>query len=522
MTDLIFRICGVIMWALILCYVILIRPKTKLYRQGAFENTASRAGKKRGAVSIASCIVCLLTVLACTLPMGLSPTWNGENPQHRNQYELMAHSLSHGHVYFEYDDVDPLLEEMNNPYSPAERAEWGVAFHSDHAYYKGKYYMYFGVVPCILLFLPYYLITGQDLTTYHGTQIFAALAIIGLFMLFHALAKKFFPRIPKITLLSLCVILSVIPVYYSTGYPALYSTAIISGVCFEVWSLYLFITAVYLTDKSQASRRVIFAVLGGLCGALAFGCRPPVALGNLVLIPMLFKYIRDERSGEKTKVLTLIGRILLVMFPYVVVAGLLMWYNYARFENPFEFGQAYQLTGFDQTQFGTLANFSPVETFNGLVLNYIGYTPITGYFPYVYFNSAFVNFPILAFAFAALNKRVRNSLKASGIAALVPAIVLTVLFVNFMQIQWGPGMATAERYRTDFYYLLAILAFLVIGHWFNCVTEEDRGRFCFVTSLFCLEALFMAMLLLMAPDDGNFTEVYPELLQSLKHFVMII
>ncbi|MBP5153108.1 MAG: hypothetical protein ILP13_09390 [Lachnospiraceae bacterium] len=517
----IYSILGIIMWGLIVLYVISIRPGSKLLKKEIGLQTDT-AVKKRLPGTIVSCIVCLFTVLICILPMSLSPVWNGEKPQHRNQYEVMARSLAEGHIYLDYDDIDPRLEEMENPYSPAARIEADVNYHSDHAYYKGKYYMYFGVVPAVVVFLPYYLITGRDLTTYHGTQLFAALAIVGIFLLFHALARRFFPKLPRVILLSLCVALSWIPVYYSTDYSALYSTAIVSGVCFEVWSLYLFITAVYLTAKEKATRRVVLAVLGGLCGALAFGCRPTAAFGNLVLIPMLVKYIKDETSGEnKTKTGTLLGRIALVLTPYVIIGVILMLYNYARFENPFEFGQAYQLTSFDQTKFGSLANFSPVETFNGLILNYIGFTPITGHFPYVYFNSVFVNFPILAFSFAAFNRRIRNSLKASGFLGLVIAIPVTVLIINFLQVQWGPGMANAERYRTDFYFLLAILAFLVIGHWYNSSAEEDRSRFSFITGLFCLEAVFMCMLLLMAPDDGNFTAVYPEMLEKLKHFVMI-
>ncbi len=35
----------------------------------------------------------------------------------------------------------------------------------DAAYYKEKYYVYFGIVPEAVLFLPYYLITGKDLST---------------------------------------------------------------------------------------------------------------------------------------------------------------------------------------------------------------------------------------------------------------------------------------------------------------------------------------------------------------------
>ena len=112
-------------------------------------------------------------VLICTAPMGQFPLWNGEKPGHRNQYELMAENLLNRRLYFSYGDEDQLLQ-LTNPYDPNERKASGVSYHWDHAYYKGKYYMYFGIVPVFLSFLPYRVITGQPLTTYHATQFFVA------------------------------------------------------------------------------------------------------------------------------------------------------------------------------------------------------------------------------------------------------------------------------------------------------------------------------------------------------------
>lgn len=44
--------------------------------------------------------------------MSLSPVWNGKIPGHRDQYERMAQSILHSHLYLEYEDVDPRLSEM--------------------------------------------------------------------------------------------------------------------------------------------------------------------------------------------------------------------------------------------------------------------------------------------------------------------------------------------------------------------------------------------------------------------------
>ena len=95
-------------------------------------------------------ICMIITIVLSVYPMSLSPVWNGKIPGHRDQYERMAQSILHGHLYLEYEDVDPRLSEMENPYDPQARKELGIYYHWDHAFYNGKYYMYFGIVPVVL------------------------------------------------------------------------------------------------------------------------------------------------------------------------------------------------------------------------------------------------------------------------------------------------------------------------------------------------------------------------------------
>ena len=141
-------------------------------------------------------ICMIITIVISVYPMSLSPVWNGTIPGHRDQYERMAQSILNGHLYLEYEDVDPRLSEMENPYDPQARKELGIYYHWDHAFYNGKYYMYFGIVPVVLLFLPYQLLTGNALTTYKATQIFTVGTILAIFALFDFLRKKFFPKMP--------------------------------------------------------------------------------------------------------------------------------------------------------------------------------------------------------------------------------------------------------------------------------------------------------------------------------------
>lgn len=518
-TSRFYQALGCLFWGAILCYLFFINPLSHLHHQPLAAANDRQAGRE----NIITAIVCTLLVLACTIPMGAAPAYNGEFPQHRNQYELLARSMRNGHIYIEYNDVDLILEQIN-PYDPVQRIEAQASYHSDNAYYKGHYYMYFGVVPVILLFLPYLLITGQDLTTYHGTQVFAAFAIIGIFLLFRQLAKKYFPKMSYIMLLSLSTAFAAICVYFSVGTPALYCTATTSAVCMVVWSFYFFLRAIYLTSAEKRWKRVVLAAFGSLFGALAFGCRPTAALANLIVIPLFIEYLRTELpySNTKKNIMKLVGRICIIALPYVIIGTLLMVYNYSRFENPFEFGQAYQLTAFDQSKYGNFfENFSTVRTVNGILYNFIGFTPIIGEFPYVYYNSAFVNFPILLIGFAVFSENVWKKAKEHKMRLFLMVLFVLPILITILQIAWAPGNGSAERYRMDIYCIMTLFVFLVIGFLNEAILSAKRGVWGAVINLLCLEAMMICLLFLLFPDDYNYTDWYPEALSVWRRIIML-
>lgn len=327
-----------------------------------------------------------------------------------------------------------------------------------------------------------------------------------------------------VMLLSLSTAFATICVYFSVGTPALYCTATTSAVCMVVWSFYFFIRAIYLTPAEKRWKRVILAALGSLFGALAFGCRPTAALANLVLIPFFIEYLRSELacSNSRKKILQLVGRVCIIALPYVIVGILLMLYNYSRFENPLEFGQAYQLTSADQSQYGSFfENFSTVRTVNGLLYNFIGFTPIIGEFPYVYYNSAFVNFPILLIGFAFISGNVWKKVKEYKMRLFLITLFILPVLITVMQIAWAPGNGSAERYRMDIYCILTLFAFLVIGFLNEAVSKEKRGVWGAVICLLCLEVMLICPLFLLFPDDYNYTHWYPESLSVWRQIFML-
>lgn len=499
-------LAGYVIWGGFLLILFGLRPKSFLH--GITPENTSRAAKGLTAA------VFIFTVLLCVLPMGLSPSYNGENPDYMNQYELLAESLSNGHVYIDYDDVDPKLLALDNPYDPEARKAAGVSFHWDHAFYKGRYYMYFGVVPVFLLFLPYRLVTGDSLTTYHATQVFVLLLICGIFALFYKLSKLFFKNLSLALYLTMSAAFCAVSVWYSVSAPALYCTAISAAICMEVWSIFFFIQAVYGSHTEK--RRILFAFFGSLFGALSFGCRPPIALANLLVLPLLAEYIKKRKLTPK-----LIGQLALAALPYLVVGLLLMTYNYVRFDNPFEFGQSYQLTIADQSRYGNFfSRFEPLKTLRSIGAFFAAFTPMSDQFPFVSFRGILFNFPILGFSVIGIfSKKVRRGLRETHTLPLVGFLFLLPVLIAFADVLWAPTVL--ERYRSDIYWLVCILCFFITGFCYENIPERASRVFGSLLSVLALLTICKCILLFLVPYDYNFTFYYVEKLEKIRKILML-
>lgn len=473
------------------------------------------AGSGRG-MTVCTLLTALATMLACVLPMGELPVWNGEVPGHRNQYELMAEAILDGRIEFAYGD-EGTLSGLKNPYDPYERRDAGIWFHWDHAYYKGHYYMYFGVVPVFLLFIPYRLLTGEPLTTYHATQVFAIFIILGFFVLFRLLAELFFKKMPCSVYLWLSVAASVMSVWYASAEPALYCTAITGALALEIWSLYFFIKAVYA--PAGENKQIFLAGVGALLGALAFGCRPSIALGNLLVLPLLAVFLRERKFTLK-----LLGKLLLAALPYVIVAAGLMTYNYVRFEDPFEFGQAYQLTAADQTNYRI--SFDPatlLRVASQLGLSFFNPPHVSGAFPYIAPEAkvgsgpygVFFNFPILLLGLVVFSKTSRRALREMKLSSLMIGIAVTVFIISAVDVMWTPFLI--ERYHMDIYFLMGLGLFIALGSRYGSKGHRAVWLNGVVSAM---SLLTVVMCFLFVAYRVGYT--YPEKLQAMGEFLGLL
>ncbi len=455
-------------------------------------------------------VTCILVILLCVLPMDLAPFWNGRIPLHRNQYELLADSILEGHLYIDYDDIDPKLLTMDNPYSWQERIDNEVIYHWDHAFYNGHYYMYFGVVPVFLLFIPFKLITGRPLVTFHATQFFVMMGIIAFFILFYLIARKYFSKMPLCTYLLSTTAICLIALGYTVQAPALYCTAISGAICLMLWSLLFYFYAVMYEKNSV--RQVVFATLGAFAGALAFGCRPPVAFGNFLAIPLAIHFAKENKGKH------LIRKFIIIAIPYIIVGALLMMYNYARFGSPFEFGQAYQLTSADQTVYRSFSdNLDIAALLNGLGFNFLYCGPVSNAFPYFNYGGYLVTYPIMWLLVVYLAQdKVREEIGTDKFKAFTAFLIAVPIAVSLIDTFWSPGLC--ERYRLDAYYLVGILAFIAIGY--RLKTTAYRELSVNVVCIFAVVSILLTFLLFMQPCDANFAEYFPDKAEAVRKAIM--
>jgi hypothetical protein len=337
--------------------------------------------------------------------------------------------------------------------------------------------------------------------------------VAGVFRLFYALARRFFRGISCGAYVFMASAGSVLSVWVAVEAPALYCTAIMAALCMEIWSIYLFFRAVWIEQNENNS--VCTAFWGALLGALAFGCRPPVALANILVLPMLFQFLRQRKVTKGT-----IAKLIFAASPYLVVGAMIMVYNYVRFDNILEFGQKYQLTNTDQSGYsGLLGHLTLGGAAEGVKEMFFAANRWTSEFPYMTLNGIFFNFPLLLTGFAGLcSGKVRQSLRRNHLTGLVAALAILAVVIAVFDTAWSPKLI--ERYHMDIYWILVIFNFIIIGFWYRSAADRHKRWLSYVITLGGYLTVVASIWLFIVPNDCNLTDYYPECLELIKKIVL--
>jgi hypothetical protein len=383
-----------------------------------FKYKFNSQNKKQNLIYV--CLV-ILTIIFSWFCVYTSISEESSNTPMNHQYNrYLVDAFIAGRTNIDFGHPEKLLN-AERPYDYywlySNGYEWGVDWAWDIAYYKGKYYTYYGPVAAVLLYLPYKLVAGKYLSHRTGIFVFAAIAVIFLALLWRFLVKKYMPNVRfAFYLLSFLTLFFVSHLSAGLRYPAVWLIVQVAGFAFIVAGTFLLLKSV---DKEHINLLQLFFAC--LCLALSVGCRV-----NMVLVSILVPAVLWKRKSWKLA--------LFVSIPYIMVAVPLCLYNYVRFDSIFEFGQKYCTALINGTAVNLL---NPLGTIHRMFITFVHYL----FRPYIYslhfpfvelippkglttstlgflwgYNSGggLINFPIL-FCLAYLFKNMFNKGKPDGL-----------------------------------------------------------------------------------------------------------
>lgn len=327
---------------LIVCLILLIiwglGSKSGLQKTVFWPEECNRTQRMKRMIAIAVCGL-ILTVLSAMAVLA-NPVCRKNLGLHHAQYQELAAALSRGETAVGM--ADERLMQVENPYDTIYLQANQIPYQADYAYRDGKYYVYFGIVPELLCYLPYYLLTGRDLPNYAAFLLFCTGFLISCAGLVYELMRRYFKNVP-FYLYPVCIFMLGFgyPLFYMQLRPDLYHVPIAASCMFTAMALWFVLAG---TGKDRMQPYLWGA--GALCMALNAGCRPQFLLFSVLLIPLCVPDLWNQIKKKQMK--TLIA----MAMPYLAVAAGIMYYNAVRFGSPFDFGATYSMTSNDMTHRG--------------------------------------------------------------------------------------------------------------------------------------------------------------------------
>lgn len=312
------------------------------------------------------CLIIIAGLLICSNPVCVDSPW-----PHHKQYQELARAMRQGTVVIG-ETPDAALLAKENPYDTSALLAENIYFKMDYALYDGNYYAYFGIVPELLFYFPFHLLTGKDLPNYLVVFILYCIMLVGIFGTVWEMVQRYAQRVPFLIYLILSVGVSLLPYHiFLIARPDIYNVAVMSGNVFLWLGAFFWLKAVNASDSGEYTESVNGTVsiekkycwLWYGCGAFSIacimGCRPQMILyGAAVFCILLMPRIWKERKQWKVHIKE--GAAFLL--PVVLVGIVVFWYNWARFGSGIDFGASYSLTSNDMNHRG----FNLSRTVRGL------------------------------------------------------------------------------------------------------------------------------------------------------------
>lgn len=408
-----------------------LRPRSALYRMKL--NTAGRA--QRMAFAVACVPLAIYFGHAIWQSIWQGPQWSHQPYSYTydfNQYAQMADSLLHGRPWLDLP-VPKELVEASNPYDVNVRNQLlsqGVDdIYWDHVFFNGHWYSYFGVVPAILVFMPYQLITSLWVSggAWLPASVAAALFSVG-FVVFGSLlvirlfARNFPHTSVGMTVLALIAFLTGSDIWFLCIRGTFYEVPLTAALMMSALGLWLWLGARRVWDADRKRWRLWTAddvwldtedgrqdipgaprpttirlskphiAFGSLCVASTLGCRATFIAVAVLFLPIFADEIRSglvlgflrpllpsrwrsrmfavDGEASPPNVLSSWRRDLAAILPAAAVFAGLLYYNFWRFGSFLDFGNDKQLTVTDLNRYR-----EPLDVFGQIVSYYLFIPP---------------------------------------------------------------------------------------------------------------------------------------------------
>lgn len=380
--------------------------------------------------------------------------------EHYHEYYELTQALAAGQTSL-LVKPSPELLALDNPYDTTARIASGAPYLWDHALFNERYYVYFGVLPAVIYYLPFYAVTGgAELPNWVAIGISYALSAIGMAFLVFNCCKKWFPGTKQASfLLGFITLLLGSWAIPCAQFPDLYNIPISLGLACAIWGIAFLIKAI---TPRKAS--LLNACLGTTFLSLTILCRPQMLVFGIVAIALAAFSLRDPKTRKANA--KVIG---IAFLPIIVITAVAGAYNYSRFGSPLDFGANYNLTTNDMTHRGWNADRLPLAFFAYLVepfafsLSKMAFNSVN--LDYTYFGTTISQpmhggilalIPVLPCAilfFLLTPQKARQNEPLQLVAVLILCTLITVAFD-------ANGAGILMRYFADFGPLLSFAACL--------------------------------------------------------------
>ncbi len=395
------------------------------------------------------------------------PAWTDQAPS--GYYGLQTEAFRAGQLHLKLEP-HPQLLRLEDPYDPVANAPYRV---HDMSLYRGKYYLYFGVTPILVLMLPWNVLTGTYLTE-PFTVAFFGTASLGISLYWLTLVRRrLFPMAGPATTISAGLVLAfgnMVPALMQA--PGFYQVPMTCAYFFGFLALTLACRALW-----SEQRGAWWLAAASFSWGLAVAARPNFLFASILLVGVWWWKLDRSRDLRVWLTRRSLRFGVAAVLPLGLIGVGLMAYNQARFDSITEFGMKYQLASFRIAE-------QPLMGLGHLLPNLWGYLFSTPqwerYFPFVIPGASQLPLGALAVfpffwigAIGLFRLSGRDSTLPKEVRQVADLIVLPLVGILLFLCLY---FALILRYATDFIVWLALLSALFALHFDAAAPTATRQR----------------------------------------------